>query len=78
MKTQRFWLVCAPERIDTHPPTYRHPSYESASKEASRLAMAYPGVVFHVMSSVEACVRCDIQRVEFGPELRSETDIVPF
>jgi hypothetical protein len=49
-----FWLVWSP--TGHKPPSFRHPSIESATTEADRLATAHPGQTFIVLESVAA--RC--------------------
>ncbi len=43
-----FWLVWNPVG---GPPTYKHPSLESAKAEAERLARLYPGQSFFVLGT---------------------------
>lgn len=47
-----FWMVWNP---NGHAPTFRHPSKESAEREAERLARANPDRTFVVLESV--CAR---------------------
>ncbi len=71
-KHDPFWLVWCP--TGARPPRYRHTKQATAVAEAERLAQAYPGRTFIVLSSV--CAR------RFGSmeciDLRPEVDDVPF
>lgn len=49
----KFWMVVG----DGNSPKVRHESYQSASKEASRLASANPGTTFYVLETVESLVQ---------------------
>ena len=75
-QTDRFWLVCAPLRITSHPPTYIHGQYESAMEEARRLARENPGMTFHVLGSIEAFIKSDVTRIGFPEDITE--DYVPF
>lgn len=75
---RRFWLVCDPIRMAIAPPTYRHESYESARKEAARLAALHPGSTFHVMASVGAVQKQEVQWVEFHNDPTYDDGDVPF
>ena len=57
-KYRMFWMVWM---CGGAPPTYQHQTAESAKKEAERLAVQSPGSVFHVLQSIAACRRSDIQ-----------------
>lgn len=46
-----YWLVWSP-RSFAMPPRYRHPSVESATTEAARLAGLFPGRHFYVLACV--------------------------
>ena len=74
----RFWLVVNPERIDSHPPTYRHTSYESARDEAHRLASQHPNEQFHVMASIAAMKKSDVSEVIFENDPTCPYIDVPF
>ena len=56
-----FWLVWNP---NGNAPTYRHPSIESATREAERLARGNTGHTFIVLESVAALVVDNIQRTD--------------
>lgn len=64
----KFFLVWCP---DGQSPTYRHPSIESASKEAARLARNAPGSKFFVLKVVGGKVAID-------PVSDIEIDDIPF
>jgi hypothetical protein len=63
---KRIYLVVNPDRITWHPPTFIHPTYDSAEIEATRLARENPGQEFHVVSSVVAKVKRDVDSFSFG------------
>lgn len=42
-----FWLLWCP--TVTNPPRFQHDTYESAEREAERLACIYPGNTFYVV-----------------------------
>jgi hypothetical protein len=52
-QSAKFWMVVG----DGNSPKVRHESYQSASKEASRLASANPGTTFYVLETVESLVQ---------------------
>ena len=67
-----FWLVWnegggAPKK---------HTSLESAEQESERMALAHPGCVFHVLESVAACKKSDVQWKQADPDYLG--DEVPF
>lgn len=78
--TDRFWLVCNPERIQFHPPSFKHTDFNSASAEAERLARENPGQEFHVLASVESYQKHDVHRVQFdgGDWLKETCNGIPF
>ena len=70
----RFWLVWSP--TGPTPPSFRHPTELSASKEAERLAREYPGNSFYTL---EAKAFCEHQGFEWTVlEKNSELTSVPF
>lgn len=46
-----FWMVMANEP-GRHPPTVRHSDYQTAVREAKRLALKVPGEKFFVLAAV--------------------------
>ncbi|WVR18321.1 hypothetical protein y223_00041 [Bordetella phage PY223] len=54
MGEQKFWLVwCEGKGM----PTHKHKTFESAQREAERLARKFPGYEFHVLEWMGACVK---------------------
>jgi|HubBroStandDraft_2_1064218.scaffolds.fasta_scaffold14614_3 hypothetical protein len=47
-----FWLVWSP--TGARAPRFRHPSEQSATTEAERLARAHPGQLFVVLEAIAA------------------------
>lgn len=48
-QSKKFWMVTG----DGNAPKVRHNTFQDASREAERLARAYPGNEFFVLESVE-------------------------
>lgn len=65
-----FWVVWRPGGGG---PTMRHPSEESAVKEAERLARKFPGEDLFVLASVCSRRVCDMVRIDLRPD-----DGIPF
>ena len=72
----KIFLVVNPERITFHPPTFIHPSRDTAAAEAERLARENPGQTFHVVESVLAKTRVDVHTTEFDSE--QDVSEIPF
>lgn len=64
-----FWFVWCAER---DAPRHKHPSLQSAEREAERLARLNRGQRFYVLESVCAICVDDVQRTDLRP------DEVPF
>lgn len=62
-----YWLVHG-----DGPTNFRHPTEQSAVREAERLARLHPGRVFVVLESVEALRKVDVERIS----LRAREEIV--
>ena len=76
--SERFWMVYG---VNGGSPTVLHGTYESAEKEASRLARANTGSVFVVLESVSAIVRNDLFVRKYRAPLPSKEvsdDDIPF
>jgi hypothetical protein len=58
-----FWIVWCP--TGTKPPSYRHPTYESAVAEAERLARCSGTAEFYVMASETMRKVDSMQRIDF-------------
>jgi len=71
-KTVDFWLVWCP--TGATPPRFRHPTQESAEREAERLAATHPGKTFFVLEP-RYSVNCGPRRVSYVP---LDHDEVPF
>lgn len=54
----KFWLVWCEEG---GAPTFKHPTHNSACREAERLARQVPGKRFHVLERIASCVKVDVQ-----------------
>lgn len=52
MNDKKFWLIWNPSQIG-HAPTYRHTTYESAKKEAERLARMSRGHDFYILEALD-------------------------
>lgn len=59
MTDDAFWMVWNEAR---EVPRVKHPSYESAVREAERLARTNPGETFHVLIATDAFIKQDIKR----------------
>jgi len=55
--TKPFWMVYG---VGQREPTYRHVYYNSAAREAARLARNHPGTVFVVLEAITALVKNDL------------------
>lgn len=75
-REKKLFLVVNPERITFHPPTFIHPTRGLAEMEAERLARENPGQCFHVVESIVAKRKTDIDTIEFDPD-QAESE-VPF
>jgi hypothetical protein len=71
MSTEKFWVVWQPE---SGAPTYRHGTYESAQKEAERLAECAPKHAFFVLEAVSVSRKVSVITT---PLTRTEDDL-PF
>lgn len=60
---RKFWMVWNPRR---NPPTCRHGTEGSATKEAERLAALYPGQRFYVLAAIKAREVNNMQRIELS------------
>jgi hypothetical protein len=63
MSNLTFWIV-----IDNNLPTritYRHPTWESADREAKRLAQNSPGTEFVIMESKIGYVVNNLETIEY-------------
>lgn len=69
---QPFWLVW---NVSGGAPTHQHGSFESAEKEAKRLARANKGSHFVVLETVASYVSDDIAVTDLRPEFY---DGIPF
>ena len=56
---KRYWMVHGHGM-----PSHMHESYESAAKEAKRLARVHPGQTFVVLESVKAFRKIEIQEMD--------------
>lgn len=73
MSRGKFWMV-----VGQGVPCFRHPSKQSAQREAERLARNNPGQEFTVLESLATVVKDDL-RWELNDVDSSETDGgVPF
>jgi hypothetical protein len=62
-----FWIVWNPHGSN---PTHQHVNRELAQKEASRLALAHPGIEFIVLQAIGKAVKRDVDWIEVsGDEL---------
>lgn len=59
-----FWFVWNPQG---HNPQHKHPTLDSALREAERLARINPGQTFIVLQSVQALTVDNIQRTDLRP-----------
>lgn len=67
-----FWLVWTPGGV--RPPSFRHPTLQSATREADRLASENPGYKVYVVAPVSSTVACQHEREAFY----NTDDQVPF
>lgn len=67
--SDQFWLVWSPTGV--MPPSHRHPTQESADKEAVRLARERRGHEFYVLEAVRKARVQDVQLTD----LRSGDDV---
>lgn len=68
---RKFWMV-----LGEGTPTYRHPSQESAEREAERLARMVPGQSFVVLEAVSSVCKSDVDwKILVDPDPRKD---VPF
>jgi len=71
-----YWLVWCE---DGDAPRVKHPSVDAASREAERLARAYPGKSFCVLAPVARVTRTDLRIERFDQVVDVITDdMVPF
>lgn len=73
----RFWVVITPNRRVPSEP-HIHLTFESADKEATRLAEEHPGEVFHVLASVCAIQKTTVHRINFDNNQCESCFGVPF
>lgn len=68
MNTQTFWVVWQPQSGN---PQYRHPTIESATREAERLADQEPHREFYVLEAVTVSQKVSVvtRRLSDGEEL---------
>ena len=63
MNEQAFWMVYG---IGQQEPRYKHPTLESAEREAQRLAKAHPGIRFVVLEAKSGFqVQEPVQRITY-------------
>ena len=60
-----FWMVWCP---DGFPPSYKHPTVDSAIVEAERLARANRGKSFVVLQAIYALRSDDLIRINLDPD----------
>lgn len=48
----KFWMIYRTTGNNRHPPNYKHTTFESAQKEAHRLAVLFPGKFFAILETV--------------------------
>ncbi|MCJ8518983.1 DNA-binding Xre family transcriptional regulator [Pseudorhizobium tarimense] len=70
----KFWMV---HGINQRPPAYKHWTFESAEREARRLSVAHPGVVFVVLEAVTAFASETPRTVEISVDVNAD-DGIPF
>ena len=58
MQKESFYVVWCPNRGN---PTHRHPTFDVAKKEASRLALKHRGETFYVLSSCGEARSVDVE-----------------
>ena len=73
MNQSPFYLVWNP---NGWPPKYEHRNYESAEREATRLARENPNQKFYVLAPLSEVVRNDVLITKYEPD--SEDSDVPF
>ena len=74
-----FWMVYG---IGQREPAYRHEDYDSAAREASRLARNHPGTAFVVLEAITAVIKSDLimrrYRAPLGVGNTEGSDDIPF
>lgn len=70
----KFWMV---HGINQRPPACKHWTFESAEREAKRLSVAHPGVVFVVLEAVTAFASETPRTVEISVDVNAD-DGIPF
>ena len=73
MSRSKFWMV-----LGSGEPTLRHPSRQSAKREAERLARANPGEEFVVLEAVATVAKCDLVWTQNDRDESETDDDVPF
>lgn len=68
---KKFWMVWNPEG---GPPTYKHPTEQSAITEAERLAMNNPRATFVVLEATKARRVDMMQRIDLSEPIED----IPF
>jgi hypothetical protein len=72
MREELFWMVYG---INQGAPAVRDDTYQSAVREAERLARVVPGVKFYVLKSVARAVKVDVETIQIGTDT---DDQLPF
>ena len=56
-QSAKFWMVVG----DGNSPKVRHPDYDTAKREAQRLAAAHPGIEFYVLEARDKYTQVEIK-----------------
>jgi hypothetical protein len=71
----QFWVVW---NEDGGSPTFKHPDYASARKEAQRLARIAPGQRFVVLAAAVSFVKRDLDETHYGSDQWLMDQEIPF